>query len=98
MLSWVTGYAVLGMTIAVVLRSVPVALGVGIAWAGPFEHLVGDAWAPGSKVFPGLLLEIVGQGGTADVSVTRATVTVAGYILVAAAISAAVFARRDITS
>lgn len=97
-LVWVTGYAVLGMTIAVVVRSVPVALAIGIAWAGPIEHLVGDAWSPGSKVFPGLLLEIVGQGGTADVSVTRATVTVAGYILVAAAISAAVFARRDITS
>jgi ABC-2 type transport system permease protein len=32
---WITGYALLGTTVAVLLRSVPVALAVGIAWAGP---------------------------------------------------------------
>jgi ABC-2 type transport system permease protein len=54
---WMTGYALLGMTIAVLVRSVPVALAIGIAWAGPFEHLVQDAWAPAQRFFPGLLLE-----------------------------------------
>jgi ABC-2 type transport system permease protein len=97
-LLWVTGYAVLGMTVAVLLRSVPLALAVGIAWAGPIEHLVGDAWPTASKVFPGLLLEIVGQGGTDQVSVTRASLTVAAYILAAAVITSIVFARRDVSS
>jgi hypothetical protein len=27
------------------------------AWAGPFEHLLQDAWSPADRVFPGLLLE-----------------------------------------
>jgi hypothetical protein len=95
---WVTGYAVLGMTVAVLLRSVALALAVGIAWAGPIEHLLGDAWPTASKVFPGLLLEIVGEGGTPAVSSIRAALTVAGYLVVATAITGTVFARRDISS
>src|SRR5262249_3223220 len=43
LLGWITGYAVLGMTVAVLLRSVPLALAVGIAWMGPFEHLLQNA-------------------------------------------------------
>ncbi|MDQ3574092.1 MAG: hypothetical protein M3404_04110 [Actinomycetota bacterium] len=42
---WVTGYAALATAVGVLVRSVPVALAVGIAWAGPFEHLVQEAWA-----------------------------------------------------
>ncbi|MDT4910966.1 MAG: type transport system permease protein [Pseudonocardiales bacterium] len=95
---WVTGYAVLGMTVAVLLRSVPLALAAGIAWAGPIEHLIGDAWPTASKVFPGLLLEIVGEGGTPAVSAARAALTVAAYLAVAAAITGTVFVRRDVTS
>src|SRR5262245_31329647 len=37
---WVTGYAILGTALAVVLRSVTIALAVGIAWFGPFEHIL----------------------------------------------------------
>ena len=59
-LFWVTGYALLGMTLAVLVRSVPVALAIGIAWAGPFEHLLQDAWGPADRLFPGLLLEAFG--------------------------------------
>ena len=36
----VAGWAVFGTTLAVVFRSVPLALGVGFAWAGPFENIV----------------------------------------------------------
>jgi ABC-2 type transport system permease protein len=44
-LFWISGYALLGATLAVLVRSVPVALAIGIAWAGPFEHLLQDAWS-----------------------------------------------------
>ena len=97
-LFWVTGYALLGMTVAVLVRSVPVALAIGIAWAGPFEHLLQDAWEPAQRFFPGLLLEAFVAGGTSDVSATRAFVTVAVYAVVAAAIAGTSFARRDITA
>lgn len=92
---WVAGYALLGMTVAVLIRSVPVALGVGIAWAGPFEHLLQDAWDPASRFFPGLLLEAFAAGGTPDITATRAFLTLAGYVAVAALIAGTSFARRD---
>jgi ABC-2 type transport system permease protein len=95
---WVSGYAVLGMTVAVLVRSVPVALAIGIAWAGPFEHLLQDAWGPAQRFFPGLLLEAFVAGGTSAVSVTRAFLTVGAYAAVAAAVAATVFARRDVTA
>jgi hypothetical protein len=96
-LFWITCYALLGMTVAVLVRSVPLALGIGIAWAGPVEHIVQDAWTIADGLFPGLLLEAFVAGGTSEVSASRAFQTVTLYLLVAAAIAATSFARRDIT-
>jgi len=97
-LVWMAGYAVLGTAVGLLIRSVPLALGIGIAWAGPIEHLIQNAWSPATKIFPGLLLEVVGEGGTTAVSLDRALLTAAGYVVVAGAIAAIVFARRDVTA
>ncbi|MET0902133.1 MAG: hypothetical protein ABWZ52_02735 [Acidimicrobiales bacterium] len=97
-LAWVIGYAVLATMVAVVFRSLPLAIGVGIAWAGPLEHLLQDAWDPASKLFPGLLLEALVAGGTTLVSTGRALATATAYVAVAAAIALTVFARRDVTA
>lgn len=95
---WLTGYAVLGTAVAVVIRSVPVALAVGIAWAGPFEHLVQDAWSGASRLLPGLSLEAFVAGGNDDVGVMRALVMAALYVAIAATTALMVFAHRDVTS
>jgi ABC-2 type transport system permease protein len=97
-LFWVSGYALLGTALAVLVRSVPIALAIGIAWAGPVEHLLQDAWDPAGRFFPGLLLEAFVAGGTSAVSTTRAFITVATYVALAAAIAGTVFARRDVTA
>ena len=97
-LFWMTGYAVLGTALAVVVRSVPVALGIGIAWAGPFEHLLQDAWSSAGRVFPGLLLEAFVAGGTETVSATRALATVGVYVAAAAAVAGVAVTRRDVTA
>lgn len=94
-LFWVSGYALLGTTLAILVRSVPIALAIGIAWAGPFEHLLQDAWDPAQRFFPGLLLEAFVAGGTSQVSATRAFLTVAVYITAAGALAGTIFARRD---
>src|SRR5439155_22492076 len=57
-----------GTTLAVVFRSVPIALAVGFAWAGPFENITVDSWATGYRVFPGQVLASLIQGGTAELS------------------------------
>ena len=97
-LAWITGYAVLGTTLAVLLRSVPLALGVGVAWAGPIEHIIQDAWEPASRLFPGLLLEAFVAGGTAQVPAGRALLTIVAYTVVAALVASVAFAHRDVTA
>ena len=94
----VGSWALLGMGLAVVVRSTPVALAIAIAWAGPFEHLLQDAWTAASRWFPGLLIEALAAGGTQDVSFPRASVLVVGYVVVTAGAALTLFARRDVTS
>lgn len=95
---WVTGYAVFGMAVAILVRSLAPALAIAIAWAGPFEHLLARAWSPARGYFPGLLLEVLGAGGVAGVSVTHAALASCGYIALFALVAAIVFRRRDITA
>jgi hypothetical protein len=97
-LSVVCGWALLGMALGLAARSTPVALGIGIAWAGPFEHLFQDAWTAASRWFPGLLLEALAVGGTQEVSFPRAAALTTTYVIVAAGAAAALFTRRDVTA
>jgi ABC-2 type transport system permease protein len=91
-------WALLGMAIAVFVRSIPVALGIGIVWAGPFEHIIQDSWTSADRWFPGLLLESLAVGGTDEVAFGRALALVAVYVAVAASAAAVVFVRRDVTA
>jgi ABC-2 type transport system permease protein len=93
----VCAWALLGMAIAVFVRSIPVALGIGIVWAGPFEHIVQDSWTSADRWFPGLLLESLTAGGTDDVAFGRALALIAVYVAFAVGAAAVMFARRDVT-
>ena len=97
-LGGVAGWAVFGTTLSVVLRSVPLALGVGFAWAGPFENIVVDSWPTGHRVFPGRVLASLIQGGTADLGLGRAVLTAALYTAFAAGLSLFLVSRRDVTA
>ncbi len=97
-LAGVAGWAVFGTTLAVVFRSAPLALGVGIAWAGPFENIIVDSWEPGFRYFPGQVLASVIQGGTPELGIGRAALTASLYAGVAAAVALVLVARRDVTA
>ena len=96
-LAGLAGWAVLGTLLAAVLRSVPVALGVGIAWSGPVENVVLESWSPGSRWFPGQVLGSLMRGGTIELDLDRALLTAALYALVALAAVVAV-SRRDVVT
>ncbi len=81
----VAGWAVFGTTLAVIFRSAPPALGVGFAWAGPFENIVVDSWQTGYRFFPGQVLASLIRGGTAELGVDRALLTAGLYCAIAAA-------------
>ncbi|HEV8627302.1 MAG TPA: ABC transporter permease [Acidimicrobiia bacterium] len=97
-LAGVAGWAVFGTTLAVVFRSVPIALAVGFAWAGPFENITVDSWTGGYRVFPGQVLASLIQGGTAELGLGRAVLTAALYTGVAAIVTLSLVSRRDVTA
>ena len=94
----VSAWATFGMTLGLLLRSTPIALGIGIAWAGPFEHITQEAWTAANGTYPGLLLEALAVGGTDDVSYVRAIGLIAVYVALAVAVSVISFTRRDMVS
>jgi ABC-type transport system involved in multi-copper enzyme maturation permease subunit len=97
-LAGVAGWAVFGTTLGVVLRSTPLALAVGFAWAGPFENIVVDSWSTGYRVFPGQVLGSLIRGGTVELAMGRAALTAAAYTALAAVVSLVLIARRDVTT
>jgi ABC-2 type transport system permease protein len=97
-LAGVTGWAVFGTTLAVIFRSTPLALGVGFAWAGPFENIVVDSWQAGYQYFPGQVLGSLIRGGTLELGMGRAVATAALYTAVAATASLILVSRRDVTA
>ena len=94
----VAGWAVFGTTLAVIFRSAPLALGVGFAWAGPFENIVVDSWQAGYRYFPGQVLASLIRGGTAELGMGRAVLTAALYTGIAAAVTLILVSRRDVTA
>ncbi len=97
-LAGVTGWAIFGTTLAVIFRSAPLALAVGFAWAGPLENILVDSWSTGYRLFPGQVLGAVIQGGTPEISLSRALVTGVVYVGVAAVTTMTLLTRRDVTS
>jgi hypothetical protein len=97
-LAGVAGWAIFGATLAVIFRSAPLALGVGVAWAGPFENIVVDSWGAGYRLFPGQVLASLIRGGTAELAMGRALVTGLVYVGGAALVALTLVSRRDVTA
>jgi ABC-2 type transport system permease protein len=94
----VAGWAIFATTLAAVVRSTPLALGVGLAWAGPFENIVVDSWPTGYEVFPGQVLASLIRGGTVELPMSQALVTAAFYIAIAFTVTLVLVGRRDVTA
>jgi len=90
------GYGVLGAAFGVLLRSPGLAIGLAVAYVIPVEAIVvGVIWSNGSDWLPGRLLSALSQGGTSDASYGHALLTLAVYVVLIAAGTLTVFARRD---
>lgn len=98
LLVYLVGYAVLATMIGVLARSVPLGVGIGLVWAGPIENVIGDGWAPGEELFPGLLLRAIINPGSTGVSTGQAVATMAVYSALAIGIAGVALHRRDVTS
>ena len=96
-LAGTSAWALYGMTLALLLRSVAIAVGVGVAWAGPLEHITAESWQAAERWFPGLQLETLAGGGTSDLSSDRALLLTAIYATLAVAAGLLTLSRRDIS-
>ena len=76
---FVAGWAVLATMVGVLARSVPIGVGVGLVWAGPVENVIADGWTPGQQFFPGLVLRAIVSPAAAEISTSRALITLAAY-------------------
>lgn len=97
-LTGIAGWAIFGTTVAVIIRSIPLALGAGLAWAGPLENIIVDSWEPGFRFFPGQVLGSLIRGGTAELGFTRGVITALIYVGVAFAATLTLVSRRDVTA
>jgi len=91
-------YGLLGLMLGVLLRSTPIALGIGLAWLLPVERTLQNSWSGASHWLPGLVLGVIGSGGTATVTYQSAVAVAIAYVAVAVLAGGITFTRRDITA
>jgi ABC-type transport system involved in multi-copper enzyme maturation permease subunit len=98
MLLAVVGYATIGAIVGLVLRSSVAAVIVGFAWLLPVESIVIAIVHSTGTWLPGEMLTVIAQGGTSEVTMARALLLSAVYLLAASAAAAIWFDRRDVTA
>jgi hypothetical protein len=95
----VIGFAVIGTTIAVLLRSTPVAVGVSLLWFGPIENVIGEGRDWAERWFPGMVIRSIVQPQAQDaVATPSALATLGAYVAVCAAVIGIVMSTRDVTA
>jgi hypothetical protein len=90
------GAAAIGL--GALIRSTMIGLAVGLAWLGPFEHILQLSWSGAGRWLPGLLFDAVDVGGNNLVTYSRAlllSLICAGILFTAGTVS---FIRRDVTA
>ncbi len=93
-----TCYGVTGAAIGVLVRSTPLALGLGIAWLGPVEHILQLSSGNAANWLPGLLFDAIATGGTPTASYQRPLIFSLVFSLVALTIGTASSVRRDVST
>jgi ABC-type transport system involved in multi-copper enzyme maturation permease subunit len=94
----VIGWGAFGIAVAMISRSVVIAIAGGIGYLMVFEGLLGLIAESATTYLPGSVLTAVAQGGTADLAYGNAIVITGVYVAAVLAIAVIRFTRRDITS
>jgi ABC-2 type transport system permease protein len=90
-------FGAIGMMTGVLVRSTPIALGIGLAWLGPLEHIVQLGWSGAANWFPGLLIGAIATGGSTVTTYQRALLAALIYAALALTAGIVTFTRRDVS-
>jgi ABC-type transport system involved in multi-copper enzyme maturation permease subunit len=93
----VTAFGTVGITLGMLVRSTPIALGIGLAWLGPLEHITQLGWSGAAHWFPGLLFDAIATGGAANIPYQRALIAALVYAALALTAGIVSFTRRDVS-
>ena len=91
------GWGALGAILAVLLRSSVVAIVVGLVYALAVESILVSLDKGLNSWLPGRLLTAIAAGGNSSVSLSRASLTISIYALIAITAVTVLFVRRDVT-
>lgn len=94
----VLGYGLIGTCLGLAVRTPVPAVAIGIGWLLPIETILRGTVDGSARWLPGQLLSAVASGGTDDVALGMALVTLTAYLVIALTASTIWFVRRDVTS
>ena len=89
------GFAILGMSVAIVFRSSVIAFGVVAAYLILLEPVLSVTLMGAAGYLPGRLLAAAAQGGTTSIDWSHAWIGTMLYMAIPAAVAAVSFVRRD---
>jgi ABC-2 type transport system permease protein len=91
------GWTLFGALLAMAFRSPVTAVGVGVAYALPFETIIAGVSDDVGRWLPGQLLAALADGGNSTASYTAALLTLASYAVAGTSLALWPFQRHDVT-
>ena len=91
-------YAIIGITLGILLRSPISAISIALVWILIIENLIGAVKPVTLEWMPGNQFATIAQGGTPLLSYSHAMILGSSYVLLALFVSSFLFTKRDVAN
>ncbi len=91
-------YAIIGITLGILLRSPISAISIALVWILIIENLIGAVKPVTLDWMPGNQFAAIAEGGTPLVSYSHALILGSSYVLLALLVSSFLFTKRDVAN
>jgi hypothetical protein len=91
-------YAVIGITLGILLKSPISAISIALVWILILENLIGAVKPVTLKWMPGNQFSTIAQGGSLDISYSHALTLGSGFVVAALLLSSFIFVKRDVAN
>jgi hypothetical protein len=91
-------YAIIGITLGILLRSPISAISIALVWILIIENLIGAVKPVTLDWMPGNQFAVIAEGGTPLVSYSHALILGSSYVLLALLVSSFLFTKRDVAN